>query len=181
MKKKKKKQSEEFTDPYQTDLRKVYRNEHPTEIMALKCMDGRMNLPLITGVPMGIIQPMRNIGAKFSIGWKALYDEIKSWKEYAMTQPGRKCLIFTTYHFSNTDSHLGCAGHGYDTDKARQSALMLANEIRNVFGEGKDAFVNVAVIGVNTDDDSIIVHGRNGESFTTAEFVDEVAESEVCA
>lgn len=181
-----KKASKEFTNPYQRDLRNVYRVKHPTEIMVFKCMDGRINLPIITGVPVGIFQPMRNIGAKFSMGWKACYDEVKAWKEYALENGRGQCLALVTYHYSEHDlknpdaeHKFGCAGHGYDTEAAKKNAFDLATELRYTFGEGKDAFFSVAVIGINTDNDSIVVHGQHGEEISMADYAP--VKEEVCA
>jgi len=42
--------------------RRRYRGEHLTEIAALKCMDGRLHLPVMTQTALGIIHPFRNLG-----------------------------------------------------------------------------------------------------------------------
>ncbi len=153
-----KSQHDEFTSHYNIRQRQNYRENHPTEIMALKCMDGRIHLPIATETPMGIIQPMRNVGAKFHFGWPSFYDKVTGWIQYA-TERKRNCLILVTYHFSTTESHLGCAGHNYDTAAAKKNAEELAEEARFVYGQGKDSEVNVAVIGFNTDVDAIVLHG----------------------
>lgn len=152
--------------------RLVYRNHYPTEVMIFKCMDGRINLPVATETPVGILQPVRNVGAKFSMGWKPLYDKVKGWLEYSISK-NRNCLVLATYHFSKTDTHLGCAGHGYDTDAAIRNAEELKKEIDEVFGFGPSSPINTIVVGFNTDDDSLIVHSMDGKSkFDISELVE---------
>src|SRR5258708_6668216 len=73
--------SEEFVR--QQHNRWLYRKLHTTEIAALKCMDGRLNLSLMTETPLGIIQPYRNIGGKFHLGWYPFQQAIHGWKRYA--------------------------------------------------------------------------------------------------
>ena len=61
-----------FASPEAYLQRRHYRAEHPTAILAFKCMDGRIHLPYITKTPLGIIQPFRNLGGAFDIGWPHL-------------------------------------------------------------------------------------------------------------
>ena len=42
-----------FTSPDAEGARSLYKSQHPTEICALKCMDGRLNLSIITQTPAG--------------------------------------------------------------------------------------------------------------------------------
>jgi len=167
-------QHEEFTSPYNITQRRVYRKNYPTEIMVLKCMDGRIHLPLATETPMGIIQPMRNIGAKFHFGWKAFYDKVSGWIDYSIDNK-RNCLLITTYHFSKLDTHLGCAGHNYDTNAAKNNAEELVRQGEFTLGSGKNSEVSVAMIGFNTDIDAIIVHGDKPDQILDIEsFVKEL-------
>ena len=75
--------------------RRRYRGEHPTEIAALKCMDGRLHLPVITKTALGIIQPFRNLGGKFDLGWPFFQSKIDEWVQYSVGR-GRHCLVFVT-------------------------------------------------------------------------------------
>jgi hypothetical protein len=52
--------------------RSSYMAHHPTAIAAFMCMDGRVNVPLVTNTPRGIIQPFRNLGGRFDLGWSHL-------------------------------------------------------------------------------------------------------------
>ena len=61
-------QSEKFCDPGNRSERDLYWSQHPTHVIAIKCMDGRLNLPFITKTPVGIVQPYRNIGGRFDMG-----------------------------------------------------------------------------------------------------------------
>lgn len=35
-------------------------------------MDGRINIPVATETPIGIMQPYRNLGGRFDLGWPHL-------------------------------------------------------------------------------------------------------------
>lgn len=161
------KQSELFTSPDEEGARRLYRAEHPTEICALKCMDGRLNIALMTETPPGIVQPFRNIGGKFDIGWPYFGQVMDSWINYAIGR-GRRCLALVTYHYSKGDHHRGCAGHAYDTDAAREFAFGLLAQIERVFGT-RHAVVHPIVVGVETDEDALILHGRKGEILNLAD------------
>ena len=117
-------QSERFMDAGQSAARRRYRAAHPTEIVCLKCMDGRVNMPLLTSTPMGIMHPFRNIGGIFDLGWPALSLRLTEIVDYAISK-GRSNLFLVTYHFAKGDPHRGCRGHGYDKEKAFKSALGL--------------------------------------------------------
>jgi carbonic anhydrase len=52
-----------YCDPEASMARERHRARHPTAIAVLKCMDGRINIPIATNTPPGIIQPFRNLGA----------------------------------------------------------------------------------------------------------------------
>jgi hypothetical protein len=73
---------------------------------------------------------------------------------------GRRCLALVTYHFSKGDKHRGCAGHGYDTAAAREGACQLASQIEKVFGSNRSSVYPI-VVGIETDEDSLIFHGEN--------------------
>ncbi len=144
----------------------MYRDKHKTEIAAMKCMDGRINLSVITKTPLGILQPWRNIGGIFRLGWPHYRDTILEWMNYAEGQ-SRDCLVLTTYHFSRGQNGedaekvklRGCAGHNYNTDQARQCSLDLKNEFDYVFGLDR---IYTIQCGIETDSDAMILHGHNG-------------------
>ncbi len=149
--------AQEYTDPSVKNSREFYREQHPLEIAVFKCMDGRLKFPRITNTPLGIIQPWRNVGGRFNLGWPTgLKGDITQWYNYAKSRQ-RACLVIVTYHFSRGDRHRGCAGFDYDTDAARLSAYELKKQFDRVFGSG-DGFYTI-VAGIDTDFDALVLHG----------------------
>ena len=61
-----------FRSPEAWLARERYLSEHPTAIAVLKCMDGRINMPVATNTPTGILMPFRNLGGMFDLGWPHL-------------------------------------------------------------------------------------------------------------
>src|SRR3989338_5682408 len=112
--------------------RKHYRAIHKTEIGALKCMDGRIHLPTMTKSPLGIIQPWRNLGGRFDLGWPNFQSSIANWVSYAVDH-GRDCLLLVTYHFSRGDTHRGCRGFNYDKVLAQHETAQLVDQFDHVY------------------------------------------------
>lgn len=156
-------QSKAYTSPDAMLWRRQYRSKHPTEIAALKCMDGRLNLALMTETPPGIIQPFRNIGGKFDLGWPYLGIVMREWVEYALSR-GRDCLLLVTYHYSKGDVHRGCKGVGYDTAAGIAAAQKLRTDFEEVFGSSHQ-IVYPIVVGIETDTDTLILHGTEGQTY----------------
>jgi len=164
-------QSTEFCDASMRLWRRKYRAAHPTEIGVLKCMDGRFNLPVITETPQGIIQPYRNVGGIFDLGWPFFGELIKEWVEYAIAK-NRACLVFVTYHFSKGDTHRGCKGMGYDTHRGISFAETLRNQFERVYGTAR-RIVHPIVVGLETDDESLVFHGERGGSFAIEDHIND--------
>lgn len=154
------KHSEVFVSPEASLARKRYLAEHPTAIMVLKCMDGRINLPVATNTQMGIIQPFRNLGGRFDLGWPHLGEVLAHHVQDVVGQ-GRRVLAIITYHFSKGDPRRGCAGFDFDTEAARAHTEVIKRQVEHVFGAGH-ATVYPLVCGFETDDDALILHGDNG-------------------
>ncbi len=159
-------QSAIFSSPDVTLARRQYREIHPTEIAALKCMDGRLNLPFITHTPVGIIQPFRNIGGQFDLGWPFFGELINDWVHYAISR-GRNCVILVTYHWSAGEQHRGCKGFAYDTDAARMYTEKLRKQVETVFGTAH-AVVYPIQVGIETDSDALVLHGVKGQTLDMA-------------
>lgn len=174
MLKRNKEQSELFCSPAAWAARRLYRRKYPTEILWFKCMDGRLNGAVITKTPLGIIQPMRNIAGSFDLGWPYLGEIFLQWVEYAIDN-GRRCMPFCTYHFSRSDTHKGCYGHGYNTDKARNDAHGLLMNIEYVFGK-EHTVVYPLLVGIETDEDAMILHGFDGLELNLANELDTSSE-----
>jgi Carboxysome Shell Carbonic Anhydrase len=152
--------SDEFCTPVARDTRTLYSSQHPTKMLVFKCMDGRINLPLITGVPMGQLHPFRHIGGKFVLGDPYLGRLVLDAKEDAM-RAGRPTLALCTYHYSKGNEHRGCAGHSYDTKAARKGAYALKQEFEEVFGSNNPAIAAI-VVGIETDEDALIFCNKDG-------------------
>src|SRR3989338_5421571 len=85
-------QSKEFCAPGSQLARRLYRAQHPSEILALKCMDGRLNLSVMTNTPPGIIKPYRNIGGRFDLGWPFFGRLMLESIEYSVSK-GRPTIV----------------------------------------------------------------------------------------
>jgi hypothetical protein len=151
----------EFRSPEAYLARERYQAKHPTAIVVLKCMDGRINIPVATGTPPGIIQPFRNLGGMFDLGWPHLGEVLAS-HVHRMVAGGRRVLIFITYHFSRGDVHRGCAGFHYDTEAALAHTRTIKRQAEHIFGTGH-ATVYPIICGFETDEDALLLHGTNGE------------------
>jgi hypothetical protein len=107
------------------------------------------------------VTSVRNIGGKFDLGWNALQHRLAGVVEYSIGK-GRMNLVLATYHYAKGDSHRGCRGHAYDADAARANARDLVNQIDEIFGQGREQ-VDAIMVGVETDDESLVFHDRAGD------------------
>lgn len=150
-----------YCSPESFLARKRYLAEHPTAIVVLKCMDGRINIPVATNTPPGIIQPIRNLGGMFNLGWPHL-GEVLAHYVHERVSTGRRVLMLITYHFSKGDKHRGCAGFCYDTEAAVAHTYAIKKQVEFTFGSGHGTVYPI-VCGFETDEDALILHGSNGE------------------
>lgn len=158
----------------QREARRLYRRMYGTEFAVLKCMDGRLLFPDLTRTPLGIIQPYRNLGGIFHLGWPFFQQAIEGWKKYADSKD-RDSVVFVTYHFSRGSKDRGCKGHGYDIDKARNFSLNLKKEFDLVYRGFEIQSYNklfALQVGIETDCESLILHGENGENVDLANIED---------
>ena len=153
--------SAEFQSPESFLARNLYVAQHPTAVVALSCMDGRINTSVATGTPAGIIVPFRNLGGYFDLGWPyfggVLAEHIRS-----MVGQGRRTLALITYHYSKGDSHRGCSGFHYDIDASRSHAFYIKRQVEAVFGRYHNT-VYPLVCGFETDEDALVLHGNGGD------------------
>lgn len=150
-----------FRSPEAWVARERYLAEHPTAIAVLKCMDGRINLPVMTNTPPGILMPFRNLGGAFDLGWPHL-GEVLAHHVGHWVSTGRRVLFLVTYHFSKGDPHRGCAGFNYDTEAAMAHTQVIRRQMEQIFGAGHSTIYPL-ICGIETDEDTIIVHGTTGE------------------
>ena len=152
---------EAYRSPEAMLARTRYQSRHPTAIAVLKCMDGRINIPVATGTPVGILMPFRNLGGRFDLGWPHLGEVLT---QYVMDRvhEGRQVLFLVTYHFSRGDHHRGCAGFGYDQQAAFEHTQAIHQQISTIFGAGHGT-VYPLICGFETDEDALILHGADGQ------------------
>lgn len=157
---------EAFRSPEAALSRARYLSRHPTAIAVLKCMDGRINIPVATGMPVGILMPFRNLGGQFDLGWPHLGEVLT---QYVMDRihEGRRVLFMVTYHYSKSDTRRGCAGFGYDQRAAFEHTQQIRAQISTVFGRSHDT-VYPLVCGFETDEEALVLHGSNGNSLNVA-------------
>lgn len=151
----------DFQSPESSLARSRYLTQHPTAIIVFSCMDGRVNIPVVTNTPHGVITPFRNLGGRFDLGWPHLGEVLAEQVQSVMRQ-GRRTLALLTYHFSKGDIQRGCAGFNYDTNAARDHTFKIKRQLEAVFGASHTAVYPI-VCGFETDDDALILHGRDGE------------------
>ncbi len=152
---------ENFRSPEAWLARERYLAEHPTAIAVLKCMDGRINIPVATNTPAGILMPFRNLGGMFDLGWPHL-GEVLAHHVQRMVASGRRVLFLITYHYSKGDAARGCAGFNYDTDAAARHAYEIRAQMEHIFGAAHGT-VYPLVCGFETDEDALILHGNDGD------------------
>lgn len=144
------------------EVRRSYRDEHPTEFLILKCSDGRLVFAIWTKTLAGILQPLRNIGGRFEMGWLHFQLVLRSWKKYA-DKKGRHSAVIVTYHFASGSRFQGCAGHRYNDQVAYEFALGLKNDLdRYAEDELKlqsDTRLCPFLVGMDTRKQSLILHG----------------------
>lgn len=141
--------------------RELYLAKHPTQVVAFKCMDGRIHLPTITHTPLGIIRPYRNIGGKFNLGWPLLNNSFDNLVIKSVSK-GNQVLVLVTYHFSEGDEHRGCAGFKYDCEAAKKFTVEFREQIQRIYGKSNRVVCPI-IVGIETDKDAMLLHGEKGE------------------
>lgn len=136
--------------------RREYFRDHSTVFLVLGCTDERHNVNIFTNMPTGAMVLENSIGAKFTFN-PYFTKKIGEKVNHALAK-GRKVCILVTYHFSKTNNKLlGCKGHKYNLAAARRNARTLSEKLRSVFNSDE---VEVVMIGVETDQGALILHGH---------------------
>ncbi|PMR69824.1 hypothetical protein [Halomonas heilongjiangensis] len=149
--------AETFCSPSAALARERYLAAHPTRILVMKCMDGRIHLPHATRTPLGIITPFRNLGGIFDLGWPYLGEMLVDTVGEAI-RAGHGALMIITYHFSRGERARGCAGFDCDATAALAHAREIRTQAQWLFGHDRQT-VYPLVCGFETDGDALIVHG----------------------
>lgn len=136
--------------------RKKLREEHPTVLAAGKCMDGRVNLALAAGYPLGVITPYRSLGGGFTLDQPFYAAQLKALVERARAE-GRQVAYLSAYHYSSTQPALGCKGFSFDTGKARAHIERLAGQISSIWAPHCQAMA----VGLETDREELVFHGKH--------------------
>ena len=155
-----------FRSPEAWLARERYLAEHPTAIAVLKCMDGRINIPVATNTPVGLLMPFRNLGGIFDLGWPHL-GEVLAHHVQRVVGAGRHVLFLVTYHYSQGDPRRGCAGFQYDTAAAIAHTYEVRRQVEHIFGSAH-ATVYPLVCGFETDEDALVIHGTAGDKLHLA-------------
>ncbi|MCC6647475.1 MAG: hypothetical protein IT374_18120 [Polyangiaceae bacterium] len=138
--------------------RRRARAKHPTFVSCIKCMDGRLSLPTMTGVPIGMIKPFRAMGGRFEAYWPGFLSRVRGWVDGAQ-EAGAHATMLISYHHSESQPTLGCSGWGFDKEAARAHAAQLRDDLALVFGDA----LSPIVIGIETDRDALTLHGVAGD------------------
>lgn len=162
-----KRHSQTYCTPEAYLARKRYLAKHPTMLIVLKCMDGRIHIPYATKTPLGIIQPIRNFGGMFDLGWPYLGEVLYNTVNQAI-ESSQRVLLLITYHFSKSDKLRGCAGFNYDHKKAEKHVFEIKKQVEHIFGKYHQAVYPV-ICGFETDEDAMVLHGENKEILNLAE------------
>jgi hypothetical protein len=156
-----------YCSPSATLARERYLAAHPTRLLVMKCMDGRIHIPHATRTPLGIITPFRNLGGIFDLGWPYL-GELVTEAVAEGIRAGHGALLMITYHFSRGERCRGCAGFGCDAGAALAHARQIRAQAEQLFGRDHQ-HVYPLVCGFETDGDALILHGAGDEVLDVGE------------
>ncbi len=158
--KKNEEHSKGFSSATARHARKFFKSKYGVRISFDGCMDGRVYFSTITGTQAGYIdETFKVAGTKFELGHPYFGQIKEQWCRGNISQ-GFRSLQIISYHFSASDKHLGCKGHGYDTEKARQWTYNLAEQYRIMHDTEGQRFLPV-VVGIETDSCSLVIHGKD--------------------
>jgi hypothetical protein len=157
-----------YRSPEATLARTRYLSKHTTAMVALKCMDGRINIPVATQTPTGIVMPFRNLGGIFDLGWPHL-GEVLQHHVMGMIGQGRRVLLLITYHYAKGDPKRGCAGFHFNKQAGLDHTWQIREQVAHIFGDSHES-VYPLVVGFETDEDAITLHSHvNGPTLNLAD------------
>jgi len=139
-------------------VRSAYRESHSTEFALTKCMDGRVDVTLITGTPIGIITAFRSVGGIHNLEWKKFRRCLENWLNHAKAKK-RSAVLIVTYHWSRGALQFGCKGFNYNLQAAVDGMSRFRRQVESHYrGE-----IWPVMVGLETDTNSLIVHSPKGE------------------
>lgn len=150
------------------EAREMFKNAGLHAVGVAPCADGRLAhfVSYVLRLPYAATRRKAHAGSLFDISesvrnWVFIeHNRFREGVPNSAEEPTRY-LKMAVYHFSKADPlHQGCAAHGSDDAKAAKAALDKLNDFRqaieNRFGCGST--VDILLLGLNTDDDSLRVH-----------------------
>lgn len=130
------------------------------ELTAVVCADGRAgDLSEITGVPFGIWQKIRAVGAEVDPSWPAVKYRLKSWAKYCSEKKRHGLFVPTSHH--SKEGHGNCAGHNGIREASLANAVRIRDTISRLY---PPTSIFAPVFDFDTDTGSITFVGRK-ESF----------------
>jgi hypothetical protein len=141
--------------------REEYLFDHPTDIAVMLCIDGRAKLRTCTGTLPGVITPMRSPAGDAHPSWPGFKANMKTFLESGHSMD----LFIATFHESGSNnSHLGCAAVNKNPHEARRIADALASQLNHLH---RGTSLSCIVMGIDTDDDSLILRSNAGTELNT--------------
>lgn len=171
--------NEDYSSRFQNQSLELqrYKEKHPTKIMVFKCMDGRILFSSFTGTPLGFLRNFRNLGGQFNFGWRAFRDFLTATVEQCYLEK-RGCLAIVTYHYSKGDKYRGCAGYNYDIEASIKGAMGFKGQLERAYKNLPYEIVPI-VVGIETDEEALIVHGESSDLIEISKLSTDVAENDV--
>ncbi|HRH32634.1 MAG TPA: carboxysome shell carbonic anhydrase [bacterium] len=169
--------NEEYSDKFRKSAlqRRQNQEQHSTAIAAFKCMDGRVHLPILTSLPLGIIKPFRSLGGKFNLAWPYLDAKFKKWVK-EQVENKKECLVLVTYHFSEGNADHGCAGFGCDVEAARTYVQKFKEQIVRTYHDYPRKIFPI-IVGIETDSHSLLLHTDDGQIIKVSDLQDKTKEA----
>ncbi|MFA5129581.1 MAG: hypothetical protein WC477_01530 [Patescibacteria group bacterium] len=151
-------QSEGYVD--QRAQRQTWRENHTCTYSFELCVDERLSDFLrAVGLMAGIPNVSRSPGGfESNLGYPLTQKRLFAFhEEYCLN--GHMEVHLVTYHYSGSQTNHGCAARKNNTEQYRSDAIEHAKRLNRALNRSIIAFS----VGVDTDDDSLVVHGTNGD------------------
>lgn len=146
--------------------RRSYRKTHQVEFGFLPCMDGRDNVPLACGLPVGVSQSWNTAGHVVDLSpSSAFLTSLYDWYECVVRRQNRRCVFAIVPHWSQTDIRLGCKAHDFRTAEAQGQAIAQARQLAHDFGLSSGGRrLHPVVWALETDRQALTFRKLNGSA-----------------